>query len=322
MSQSIIFSNINNKSSCIYSLGIYIDFGIIYYTREYKKLLLIISNIFPLFRFVLYFFKCFTQHVKMSIIKSRLVGLIFENRSIPKANLFKFRRLNQMIDEKNKIKYLSVNDDPKEYMANKNKDPPLSENKSIIEPNNKDIDKDKEKKSNNKSNNKSLLMNSVISLNNNNLINILNRKEMININSKNVPVMPELSVKPKEDFTNKPNKIEKNPPKKNSVFPFHFFFLDFYFDRLINPQQFHSISKKYFTVYNFMSQIYDISTHILLMKQFNLVNNGLKQIYEQQGFCPARPFKKININNNELMEKLSIELNKKGKSVIFSKNLQ
>ncbi len=71
-----------------------------------------------------------------------------------------------------------------------------------------------------------------------------------------------------------------------------------------------------------MSQIYDISTHILLMKQFNLVNNGLKQIYEQQGFCPARPFKKININNNELMEKLSIELNKKGKSVIFSKNLQ
>jgi len=221
-------SNINNKSSCIYSLGIYIDFGIIYYTREYKKLLLIISNIFPLFRFVLYFFKCFTQHVKMSIIKSRLVGLIFENRSIPKANLFKFRRLNQMIDEKNKIKYLSVNDDPKEYMANKNKDPPLSENKSIIEPNNKDIDKDKEKKSNNKSNNKSLLMNSVISLNNNNLINILNRKEMININSKNVPVMPELSVKPKEDFTNKPNKIEKNPPKKNSVFPFHYFFLDCY----------------------------------------------------------------------------------------------
>lgn len=306
-------ANINNKSSCIYSLGIYMDFIIIHYSREYKKLLLIISNVFPLFRFALYFIKSFTKHVKMSIIKSKLVGLIFENRATPKANLFKYRRLNQLIDEKDKTKYLSVNDGPKELMFGKKNDSSLSENKSICAHSN---DKDKDKKSNNKS----ILLNSNISLNNNNLINILNRKEMSDINSKQVPILHELPNKPKDDSTS-PDKILNNSSRKNAVFPFHYFFLDFYFDRLINPQQFHSISQKYFTVYNFMSQIYDISTHILLFKQFNLINNGLKKIYEEKGFCPARPFRKININNNELMETLNKELNKKGKSIIFSKNL-
>ena len=315
--------DINNKSNCIYSLNIYIDYGVIYYTREFKKLFLIISNVFPLFRFILYFIKCFTKHVKMSVIKSRLVGLIFENRTMPKTNVFQLRRLNQLIDWKNKTNYLSLNNGIKELISDQNEDPPPCENKrncdlnekEKINNNNNDNDNDK------KSNNKSSLMNSNISLNNDNLINILNRKEMLDLNSKKLPVLSELPMKSKEVFT-KSNKQVNNPLKKNAVFPFHYFFLDFYFDRLINPQQFHTISQKYFTVYNFMSQIYDISTHILLFKQFNLVNNGLKKIYEEKGFCPAQPFKKININNNEIMEKLDIELKKKGKSIIFAKNWQ
>ena len=268
--------NINNRSNCIYSLDIFVDYGIIYYAREYKNLFLIISNVFPLFRFVLYFIKSFTQHVKMSIIKSRLVGLIFENREMPKLNLFQFKRLNKLIDEKNKQKYLSFHDGQKELMFDKNNEAPPSENRNIYA----SSDKDK------KSINKSLLMKSNISLNNDNLINILNQKEKVDINSKKLPVLTELPKK-SEDVINSPNKKEKNLSKKNSVFPFYYFFLDCYFDRLINPQQFHSISQKYFTVYNFMSQIYDISTHILLFKQFNLVNNGLKKIYAEKGFCPA-----------------------------------
>jgi hypothetical protein len=287
------------------------DYGITHYTREYKDLFLIISNVFPLFRFVLYFIKSFTQHVKMSIIKSRLVGLIFENKEMPKSNLFLFKKLTQLIDEKDKIKYLTIHDGTKELMFDKNNELPHSENRNMSEPN----DKDKN------SNNKSLLMKSNISLNKDNLISILNKKKKVDINPKRLPILSKLK-KNKTDIIIQPNKTLNNLSKKNSVFPFHYFFLDFYFDRLIYPQQFHSISPKYFTVYNFMSQIYDISTHIILFKQFNLVNNGLKKIYEEKGFCPAHPFKKININNNELMERLNTELKKKGKPIIFSKNLQ
>jgi hypothetical protein len=287
------------------------DYGITHYTRQYKDLFLIISNVFPLFRLVLYFIKGFTQHVKLSIIKSRLVGLIFENREMPKINLFQFKRLKQLIDEKDKTNYLSVNDGPKELMFSKNSEIPHSENKNMYESN----DKDKN------SNNKSLLMKSNFSLNKDDLITILNKKKKIDLNPKKVPILSELPMKKKVDFT-KQNKRKNNLSQKNSVFPFHYYFLDFYFDRIINPQQFYSISKKYFTVYNFMSQIYDISTHIILFKQFNLVNNGLKKIYEEKGFCPAQPFKKININNNELMEKLNNDLKRKGRPIIFSKNLQ
>jgi hypothetical protein len=303
--------NLNNNSNCIYSLDIFMDYGITHYTRQYKDLFLIISNVFPLFRLVLYFIKGFTQHVKMSIIKSRLVGLIFENREMPKINLFQFKRLKQLIDEKDKTNYLSVNDGPKELMFSKNSEIPHSENKNMYESN----DKDKN------SNNKSLLMKSNFSLNKDDLITILNKKKKIDLNPKKVPILSELPMKKKVDFT-KQNKRKNNLSQKNSVFPFHYYFLDFYFDRIINPQQFYSISKKYFTVYNFMSQIYDISTHIILFKQFNLVNNGLKKIYEEKGFCPAQPFKKININNNELMEKLNNDLKRKGRPIIFSKNLQ
>ena len=304
-------SNLNNKSNCFYSLDIFMDYGIIHYTREYKDLFLIISNVFPLFRLILYFIKSFTQHVKMSIIKSRLVGLIFENKETPKLNLFQFKRLNQLIDEKDKTKYLAVHNGPKEIMFGNNNELPHSENGNMCEPN----DKDKN------SNNKSLLMKSNISLNKDNLIIILNKKDKLDFNPKEVPILSKLP-KNKNIVYTKQNKKENNLSKNKSVFPFHYFFLDFYFDRLINPQHFHSISPKYFTVYNFMSQIYDISTHIILFKQFNLVNNGLKKIYEEKGFCPAHPFKKININNNELMERLNTELKKKGKPIIFSKNLQ
>jgi hypothetical protein len=160
-------SNLNNESNCIYSLDIFMDYEIIHYTREYKDLFLIISNVFPLFRFVLYFIKSFTQHVKMSIIKSRLVGLIFENKEMPKSNLFLFKKLTQLIDEKDKIKYLTIHDGTKELMFDKNNDLPHSENRNMSEPN----DKDKN------SNNKSLLMKSNISLNKDNLISILNKKK-------------------------------------------------------------------------------------------------------------------------------------------------
>ena len=303
--------NLNNKSNCIYSLDIFMDYEIIHYTREYKDLFLILSNVFPLFRLVLYFIKSFTQHVKMSIIKSRLVGLIFENKEMPKSNLFQFKRLNKLIDEKDKTKFLSVHDGPKELIFDKTNELPHSENNNIYELNDKDQN----------SNNKSLLMRSNMSLNKDNLMTILNQnKKKVVINPKKVPIFSELP-KHKKDAIEKPNKKVNNLSKKKSVFPFHYYFLDFYFDRIINPQQFYSISPKYFTVYNFMSQIYDISTHIILFKQFNLVNNELKKIYEEKGFCPAQPFRKININNNELMEKLNTELKKKGKPIIFSKNL-
>ena len=305
---------VRGTSSRIYSLDIYMDFGLIFYTREYKKIFLIISNVFPLFRLVLYFLKNFTEHAKMSITKSNLVGLIFESKRAAKMSLFKFRELNQLTDLRNKINFISKNESSKEV---------------IIDKNNNNINYLHYRSSNN-------IMESI---NNKNLSYIkspFNSNDYLNdgkeINKLNINQISAIHPK-KSSFLNEPVKLLDSTPKTNNnkfdrllntknIFPYYYYFLDFFFDRLMHPQKFGCINKKYFIVYNFMSQIYDISTHILLIKQFNLINNGLKKIYEENGLCPTHPFKRININDDDLMNRINEDLKKAEKPIIFSKNLK
>ena len=93
------FDHISNSDSKVaFSLNIFMDNGFVYYTRPYKKILLIISDVFPLFKLLLYFMKKFTQHVKMSSTKRRLVGLIFENKEekiIPIQFVNKIKEINK-----------------------------------------------------------------------------------------------------------------------------------------------------------------------------------------------------------------------------------
>ena len=70
-----------------------------------------------------------------------------------------------------------------------------------------------------------------------------------------------------------------------------------------------------------MCQIYDISTHIILFKQLNLLNNiMLEKIYEDNGICPTKPYNKINIGDIKTIEKINKDLRNK-KSILFSNNL-
>ena len=290
-----------SKSSKIFTMEIYMDNGLVYYTRTYKKLILIISNVFPIFRFVLYFIKNFTQHVKITLTKRKLVGLIFENiESNPKKLIQK--KVESLTKES------SINDINNQIIElNKGKD------KNIIRNLGQKIENNIDQKENyfNKSN---------INLKNeNNAIKILNRKELI-LNEKNKPKELQYSSKMKELTLKKNNNIIKKKRAKY-IFPYYYFFLDFLFDKLINPQSFFCIKKAYFTVYNFMCQIYDISTHIILFKQFNLLNNMvLEKVFEENGICPTKPYNKININDSQIVQKLNRDLKNK-KSILFSNNL-
>ena len=223
------------KLNKIYTMEIYMDDGLVYYNRSYKKIILIISNVFPIFRFVfrfvLYFIKKFTQHVKMSIIKRRLAGLIFENLE-PKPKLIK----------------------------------------NIPKPSSKDINKlliitiKKDKASNDENNNNiNIRDKSDVCLNYGNAFDILNKKEIsLNIKKKGSKEVQEQVI-----IKEPPKKVVKKKEKKDIyIFPYYYFFLDCLFDKLINPQKFFCIQKAYFTVYNFMCQIYDISTHF---NSYNIV---------------------------------------------------
>ena len=315
----------NSNTSRIYALNIYMDDGLVYYTRTYNKIFLIISNVFPILRFLLYFIKKFTQNIKKSLIKRNLIGLIFENKKIKHRKLFS-KKLDILKKNSQRNKKILI-------LSNK------SENEFI-----------KDKTISNHEFNLNDLNNNNI---NNNKINIIfnnnyNQKKY-NLNeiyyNKNI-----LKKKPKtiveNKFIKKENKsyIIKNSPKKNTlfygslkveepykkniiiqkngnskyIFPNIYYFLDIIFDNLINPKKFFCISKNYFIIYNFMCQIYDISTYIILYKHFNILNNMYKEnSFDDYRYSPSKLINKINISDIEIMEKINKDLKNK-KSILYS----
>ena len=289
------------KTNKIFTMDIYMDNGLVYYTRTYKKIILIISDIFPIFRFVLYFIKKFTQHVKMSVTKQRLAGLIFENLEPKPKKIFPKKVENLEKESNKKINQLLIE-------LNKGK-----------EANNKSNSYNIEQKKNFESNNNDLNNKSNIYLNNDHVIRIINKNDTFLAENKKKSKEIKESLKIKT-IPKKQNYIVKKKGQRD-IFPLYYFFLDLLFDKLINPQKFFCMQKAYFTMYNFMCQIYDISTHIILFKQFNLLNNMiLEKIYEENGICPSKPYTKININDNKVVEKLNKDLKNK-KSILFSNNL-
>jgi hypothetical protein len=312
----------NTESKDAYSLDIFMDNGFIYYTRSYKKLILIISNAFPIFRLLLYFFKKFTQHIKMSSTKRKLAGLIFEIKEVRSSNLFprKIADINndhkissELLLSSSKVNSRINNnkiDDMHKYTSNKINKFYLNSNKEISLENSIDFInniKGSKLEDKNKSN---------ISLEENNPIKFLNKKELLLLR-KNV----NLGIS--DPFQIKENAMETKKSKQKNVkyiFPYFYFFLDFFLDKLIYPQKFFCLPSSYFTVYNFMCQIYDISTHIILFKHFNLLNKLVKKTHEKEDNCQHKLFNKINISDKRIVDRINCDL-KSRKSILFSNNL-
>ena len=245
---------VKSTSSRLYSLDIYMDQGMVYYTRSYKKLFLIISDFFPILKFILFIIKNCTQHFKMSSTRRRLAGLIFENVSLKKKKIERssysslYPAGNKLIETNNnskkelKIKNIT-NEGNNSYAENQASNNEFFMNinkhrnnlKSINNFNffgnshslkNKDSDSDIIK--NNVSNNKSNM-----SLNNENIIQILNKQAITNLNSQNRKSMILLNSKIKDTYNTKKkhykrNKKELKGEKKKELFPYLYFFLDFF----------------------------------------------------------------------------------------------
>ena len=218
--------------SRIYSLNIIMENRLIYYTRTYKKIFIILSDVFPLFKFILYFIKKLTQHVKMSLTKRKLTGLLFENKIKTTNSSIKIEGFKENLikneNKNNSDKILNNN-----YINNKK----IQQNNHINPINKKNKDED-----NNliKSSKYFSINNSNMCLNNNN-IKILDKKPVSSINLKNINIEP-TSIIDKQKIENMPsskNKIQrKKSLRKKYIFPFYYFFFDFYFYKIINPQKF------------------------------------------------------------------------------------
>ena len=172
---------------------------------------------------------------------------------------------------------------------------------------------------------KNILKNIINITNNQSNNNIYNKKIKSSINEENFNKKLN-SINSIQDYSlelfniitpHKKYKCNHTYKPKKFLFPFYYYFLDVIFDNLVNPKRFFNFSRTYFTIYNFMCQVYDISSHVVLIKQFNILKNILKEKYENKDNFISKLYNKININNNQIIDNIGNEF-KHNKSLNFN----
>ena len=320
---------VKSNSSVLFSLDIYMDQGHIYYTRSYKKIFVIISNVFPIVNFLLIIFYKLTVLVKSAFAKQSIVEMIFENSKIFKNKKKFYLNIENNTNNNNNMKQrntIYINKRTKfEDNLKINKDKMIP--KKINSINNMHI---RDNCSANKEPNKSIMKKTVdhnykddshLELFNAFSIKKLIKSKERNGNNKYLSDIDEKSNNVNKD--NKDNSNEEYIPKKEkkSLFPLFYFFMDIFLDKLDKPRSFCCLDKKYLIVYNFMGVLFDISSYVSLFKYFNIYKTVFSE--ELKSLNINRFVKKININNREMMatlenKVLSIDSENNG---IFSKTI-
>ena len=319
---------VKSNSSVLFSLDIYMDQGHIYYTRSYKKIFVIISNVFPIVNFLLIIFYRLTVWVKSAFAKQSIVEMIFENSKIFK-NKKKFylnienNTNNNNMKQRNTIYINKRTKFEDNLKINKDKMIP----KKINSINNMHI---RDNCSANKEPNKSIMKKTVDHNYKDDshleLFNAFSIKKLIKSKERNGNNKYLSDIDEKSNNVNKDNKDNSNEEyipkkKKKSLFPLFYFFMDIFLDKLDKPRSFCCLDKKYLIVYNFMGVLFDISSYVSLFKYFNIYKTVFSE--ELKSLNINRFVKKININNREMMatlenKVLSIDSENNG---IFSKTI-
>ena len=316
---------VKSTSSRLYSLVIYMDQGIIYYTRSYKKVFSILSDVFPILNFLLLVFKKIARIIKLTYTKKSTSELLFENvqpcSNIDKKLILTENKKKNNKNELNDIISINIkrNSKPNESLNHNYHTNILRYNgdsNNLIEnrnSNSKEFNNTAEKRPSflllNKNNNTQ----SRSYLNDVNLLGLLNIKQLkrkYTVIGGKINTFG-LDYHKLESEIHSISKIKKTKKIKR-LFPTYYYFMDTFIDKFIKPRSFCCMSKKYLIVYNFMGQIFDITSHILLIKNFNILKSMFfNEINAGKKLNSFAGDKKININNENLMKEISEDLNKK-----------
>ena len=286
---------VKSNSSVLFSLDIYLDPGYIYYTRAYKKIFDIISNIFPIINVLLIVFNRFTVWVKSAFAKQSIVEILFENSKIFKNKNKLFLNIENTINKNMKPRNtIYINKRPKFEDTLK-----LPKDKCIPKKINS-INNMKDSHSYNKDSIKYIIKKASDNYKDESHLDLFNSLSLKKANK-----MKEING---NSHHNKEEKINYNEEdfisrkEKRNLFPLFYFFLDIFIGKLDKPRSFCCLNKKYLIVYNFMGRLFDISSYVLLFKYFNIYKTVFMQ--ELKSLNLNKFDKKININNNEMMENI------------------
>ena len=258
------------SNSRLYSLNIYLDMGIVYSTRSYKKIHQLLIETLPILFILFSLLKNITKIFKSTSTNKKLSELLFENvvKKLNKFNQVSNCQQVQVYSSNNKVNIYS-NQRFNELLNNQN-----------------------QKNFNSKDHS------SFIQLPNNDS-NIINKLG----NDKNLPKKSygrSLSIS--KEIKNSMNyKLQRK-----ALFPYKYYFFSFFLKTIDIKKCKKYFSYQFISAYSYLSQLLDINSYLSLQKQFGLLK---KSLLNERNLNFVESEGKININNNNFLRNISESIN-------------
>ena len=303
------------SSSRFYSFNIYLKFETVYYNRSYKKLYLIFADGLPIVNVIFILFKMIAKVFKISSGNKKLTELLFENLqekpNIINQQRFSALKINKkkIISEKKFLKnnnnnnninlqnnQINLNNNTTNNKINDVSSIQLSqceEGKMIFQgminkrkSSIRSLDKSKicqRSSLNNQSNN----INCQNNYGNINNINIKNNSNNFgdSYNNKKVEYISPLHLSKekikkkytsdKYKFINNKKKINKRYYIQKTLFPYKYYLCSIFIKNIDISKKPIFFTNKFYVVYNFICQLFDISSYLILQKEFQILKSTL-----------------------------------------------
>ena len=318
------------STSRFYSVNIYIESDIVYYKRSYKKVYLIIANGLPLVNIIYIFFKFFAKIFKISSGNKKLTELLFEN--LKEKRTFFHKRIFPSSDKNLQVLKKTDDNDNNNINSGNNNDI-INNNSNLLLIHNindftslQDLDQKNNlfghSQVNNTSNNMhiekkkpSIARNVKTTIN----TNIYNNKHFNNIyvlgdhnqlNNRIEDAFDRKSGDKSSSFNgiskqfNNNNNIEhlkimnikaKTHYIKKELFPYKYYLCSIFIKNINLSKGTFFFTKKFIIVYNFICQLFDISSYLILQREFQTMKNTV--IEEKQRHIIEKG-QKINVGAN------------------------
>ena len=311
------------SNSRAYSFNIYLEPGIIHYKRYYKKINTIISDFFPIAYIIFIIIKNISKLFKNVETNRRMIELLFENLK-EKPNIFENNL--QKLTNKNINKNGIENIDKGRYSLNSLNNKGITQIKksrfglrqfndrigfhhtSLILKKNELYNNSKSpnrKSSNRKSSNR---QSPHSKKNSNSKFYEKHKKIVVNNASDQNLIYNDIdynnnNLEHLKIFKKHMEPISNNNFIKQKLFPYRYYLCSIFIKNL-NPKENIFFTSRFAKIYSFLCQLFDITTYLLLQREFN----ALKNIYNEKNEKSVNLIdrnKKININSTSFIKKIN-----------------
>ena len=267
------------STSKLYTLNIYFDLGIVYYTRKYKKLYEILGEVFPIISAFWSFFDFLSRIInEINMGKKLNEYIIGYDNNKEKKNLKKSTKFLKIINDFNNKKKNDNNLISHTIIRNNNfriKDEKISQMIPIV------------------NNGNTLNDSSKIFCNQNNInININTQKFKRTLRKSNTII------------NNNGNKLDLSKPK-NEKFPLKYYFFGFLYNKVDihknKKTKLYFISENFYKSFTFFRHLIDITSYLTLHNEFELMKKLNMDKYNNEDIS-QNDIKDINRNNDILFK--------------------